>query len=74
LYYYTNLQGWTLTPVDWNMEKIEALRGKGATLLVVVPRYNDDPNAVNYQKEESTVPILKEVEAYYPILYESQGR
>jgi len=74
LYYYSNLQGWTLTPVDWNLAKIETLRRKGATLLVVAPRYGNDPTAVNYQIEESTDSIVKDVKAHYPVLYESQGQ
>ena len=68
LYYYSNLQGWTLTSVDWNMNKIEELRRKGATLLVVVPRYNADPNAVNYVIDELPDSSINEVKPIFQFL------
>jgi len=74
LYYYSNSQGWTITPDDWNMDKIEALRIKGATLLVVVPRYGNSPNAVNYQMEESPYSIIRQLKMHYSVLYESKNQ
>jgi hypothetical protein len=74
LYYYSNRRGWNLMPVDWSMDKIEALRKKGGTLLVITPRYGNNPDALNYQAEESTDSIIKEVKAHYPVLYESQDQ
>lgn len=72
LYYYANLQGWTLTPVDWNIDKIDSLINKGATLFVLTPSY-DDPTAVNYQPEVSTVVLVNELTSKYQVLYSDQG-
>jgi len=72
LYYYANLQGWTLTPDDWNMNKIDSLVTKGATLFVLVPSF-DDPTAVNYQPEMSTDPLVNELLSKYRVLYSDQG-
>jgi hypothetical protein len=36
LYHYTGLQGWTLQPQDWSLQKIESLVYKGATHFVAV--------------------------------------
>jgi len=73
LYYYSGLQGWTLTPVDWNVNKVEALKQKGAKLFIVVPPYND-PSAVNYQPEQSPDALIQELKTRYPVLYEDQNR
>jgi len=72
LYYYSNLQGWSLTPVDWNMAKIDSLRKKGATLFVVVPPYSD-PTAVNYRPEKSPNLLIEELMLKHRVLYADQG-
>ncbi len=63
LYYYSNRQGWMLTRVDWNMDKIEALGKKGASLLVIGPRYTAPSNSANYQVEQSPDLIIIEVKS-----------
>jgi len=73
LYYYTGLQGWTLTPDDWNLFKVDSLIKKGATLFVLVPSF-DDSTAVNYRPEVSVEPFIQEMKAQYPVLYEDQGQ
>jgi len=73
LYYYSNLQGWTLTPEDWNLEKIKELSLRGATLFVAAPPYND-PNAVNYQPEQLPVSFIVELKKHYPVLYENPNQ
>ena len=72
LFYYAGLQGWSLTPADWNMDKVDSLIKKGATLFVLVPSF-DDPTAVNYQPEVSSESFVNEVTAKYPVLYSDQG-
>jgi hypothetical protein len=72
LYYYAGLQGWSLTPADWNMNKVDSLIKKGATLFVLVPSF-DDPTAVNYQPEVSSDTFINNVMAKYPVLYSDQG-
>lgn len=73
LYYYAGLQGWSLTPDDWNLAKVDSLIEKGATLFVLVPSF-DDPTAVNYQPEVSVEPFIQEMKAQYPVLYEDQDQ
>lgn len=74
LYYYSNRQGWTLTPVDWKMDKIEELRRKGAGLLVVVPRFGNHPNSLTYQIEDSPDSIINEIKTHYSVMYESHDQ
>jgi hypothetical protein len=72
LYYYTGLQGWTLTPDDWDLEHVEELRKKGGSLLVVLEPYND-PYAVNYQPEKSSTTFVEVMRTHYPVLFADQG-
>ncbi|MFM9904944.1 MAG: ArnT family glycosyltransferase [Pyrinomonadaceae bacterium] len=72
LYYYSGLQGWTLTPEKWNLEEIDRRRKNGATLFVAVPPYETEPPA--YQPEESPQQFLDEMRARFPLLYEDQGQ
>ena len=72
LYYYSGLQGWTLTPPKWNLGEIERLRENGATLFVAVPPYEVDPMAS--QPDDSQQPFLDEMRSRFPLLYENKGQ
>ncbi len=69
LFYYSDLQGWSLTPERWNAATIDELRGKGATHLVFILPYGY-PYDFIYLPEEPVDPFLQEMRAKYPLLYE----
>lgn len=73
LYFYTNLQGWTLTPKDWNLDYIDSLRQKGAHLLVVLLPYGY-PYEFIYLPESSPQEFIESMKAKYPIMYENQDQ
>jgi hypothetical protein len=73
LFYYSDLQGWSLTPEKWNAASIEELRVKGATHLVFILPYGY-PYDFIYLPEEPVDPFIEEMRAKYPVIYEFQDR
>jgi hypothetical protein len=73
LFYYSDLQGWSLTPEKWTADHIEELREKGATHLVFILPYGY-PYDFTYLPEEPVEPFIQEMRAKYPVLYEYQDR
>jgi 4-amino-4-deoxy-L-arabinose transferase-like glycosyltransferase len=73
VYYYSDLQGWTLKPEQWNVEYIESLRNKGATHFAVILPYGYPYDFV-YLPEESFDGFVAEMRAKYPVLYEYQDQ
>ena len=73
LFYYSNLQGWSLTPEKWTLSYIEELRGKGATHLIFILPYGY-PYDFIYLPEVSVEPFIQEVKSEYPVLYEYQDQ
>lgn len=71
LYYYSGLQGWTLTPKDWNLARIEQLRAKGGNLLIIVQPYETEP--VMYQPEESPKALMDLLKTRFRILSEDEN-
>jgi hypothetical protein len=69
LFYYANLQGWSLTSDQWSAERVEELRAKGATHLVFILPYGY-PYDFIYLPEEPVDPFIQEMRAKYPVLYE----
>jgi 4-amino-4-deoxy-L-arabinose transferase-like glycosyltransferase len=69
LFYYSDLQGWSLTPEKWTADYIEALRAKGATHLVFILPYGY-PYDFIYLPEEPVDPFIQEMRVKYPVLYE----
>jgi hypothetical protein len=69
LFYYSNLQGWNLTPEEWTADYIKELRKKGATHLVFILPYGY-PYDFIYLPEEPVEPFIQEMRAKYPVLYE----
>lgn len=60
LYYYSNLQGWSLQAGEWDPHLIETLISKGATHFA----------AVQMSREPDAAPFLREMKSRYPLLYE----
>jgi len=73
LFYYADLQGWSLTPENWTAEHIEELRAKGATHLVFILPYGY-PYDFIYLPEEPVDPFIQEMRESYPVLYEYQDQ
>jgi hypothetical protein len=73
LYYYTGLQGWSLTPEAWTLDRIQALRERGATHLVFVLPYGY-PYDFIYLPEESNESFIQQVRSTYPLLFENQDQ
>lgn len=73
LFYYSDLQGWSLTPDKWNMNYVEELRGKGATHLVFILPYGY-PYDFIYLPEIPIEPFIQEIKSIYPVLYEYQDQ
>jgi 4-amino-4-deoxy-L-arabinose transferase-like glycosyltransferase len=73
VYYYSDLQGWTLKPEQWNLEYIESLRQKGATHFAVILPYGYPYDFV-YLPEESYDGFVAQMRAKYPVLYEYQDQ
>jgi hypothetical protein len=73
LYFYTDLQGWTLTPEDWNLDHIDRLRQKGAHLFVALLPYGY-PYDFIYLPESSPQGFIESMKARYPVLYENQDQ
>jgi len=73
LFYYSDLQGWSLTPDKWTADHIEELKGKGATHLVFILPYGY-PYDFIYLPEEPVEPFIEEMKSKYPVLYEYQDR
>jgi hypothetical protein len=62
LYYYTDLQGWSLEEDDWKLKKIEKLKAKGADIFVGMNILTDEASHFNDKISEE-----------YPIIYKSEG-
>ena len=73
LYYYSDLQGWSLKPEQWTVEYVESLRQKGATHFAVILPYGYPYDFV-YLPEESYDAFVSEMRAKYPVLYEYQDQ
>ncbi len=73
LYYYTGLQGWTLTSDKWNLDYVENLRQKGATLFVALPTYSD-PNSFINVPEDPRTDFIQAVKSKYTVLFENQDQ
>ena len=69
IFYYSNLQGWILTPEHWTVGDVEALRERGATHFVVAPLYGSGFNNVPIPSYEL---FVNEMKSLYPIIYENQ--
>lgn len=73
LFYYSDRQGWNLTPEKWTADYIEELREKGATHLIFILPYGY-PYDFIYLPEEPVEPFIREMREKYPVLYENQDR
>jgi 4-amino-4-deoxy-L-arabinose transferase-like glycosyltransferase len=73
LYYYTGLQGWTLTPEYWTMDYIDNLREKGATLFVSLLPYGY-PYDFIYLPVESPQIFIDQLKMQYLTLYEYEDQ
>ena len=73
LFYYSDLQGWSLTADKWNPSYIDELRGKGATHLVFTLPYGY-PYDFIYLPEVPVEPFIQEMKSNYPVLYEFQDQ
>jgi hypothetical protein len=73
LFYYSGLQGWSLTPDKWTPSYIDGLRRKGATHLVFVLPYGY-PYDFIYLPEAPVESFIKEMKLRYPVLYENQDQ
>jgi hypothetical protein len=73
LFYYSELQGWSLTPERWTLNDIEKLRDKGATHLVFILPYGY-PYDFIYLPEVPVEPFIQEMKSKFPILYEFQDQ
>jgi hypothetical protein len=73
LFYYSDLQGWSLTPGKWTQDNIDELRAKGATHLVFILPYGY-PYDFIYLPEVSVDPFVEEMRSMYPVLYEYQDQ
>ncbi|MFC2100786.1 ArnT family glycosyltransferase [Bacteroidota bacterium] len=62
IYYYADVQGWSLRNTDWNMNVIDSLINKGATLFT----------AVDMSREPESLPFIKQLEEIYPTLYKNE--
>jgi hypothetical protein len=59
LYHYARARGWSLQAPDWSLERIEALRARGATHLA----------AIEVGREPAMRPFLDALEQRYPALH-----
>ncbi|HAV76060.1 MAG TPA: hypothetical protein DCX53_01765 [Anaerolineae bacterium] len=73
LFYYSDLQGWSLTPEKWTASYIEELRNKGATHLVFILPYGY-PYDFIYLPEVPVDPFIQEMKSKYPTLFEYQDQ
>lgn len=73
LFYYSDLQGWSLTPDKWSLSYVEELREKGATHLVFILPYGY-PYDFIYLPEVPVEPFIQEMKSVFPILYEYQDQ
>jgi len=64
IYHYTGLQGWSLQKDEWNLQLIEDLRNKGATLLA----------ARHIRRELGFGEFLAEVSKLYTVLYRDRDK
>lgn len=73
LFYYSDLQGWSLTPDKWSLSYVEELREKGATHLVFILPYGY-PYDFIYLPEVPVEPFIQEIKSVFPVLYEYQDQ
>lgn len=73
LFYYSDLQGWSLTPDKWNQGHIDELRDKGASHLVFILPYGY-PYDFIYLPEVPVDPFIQEMKSKYPVVYEYQDQ
>lgn len=73
LFYYSDLQGWSLTPDKWTQGHIKEFRGKGATHLVFILPFGY-PYDFIYLPEIPVEPFIEEMKSKYPVLYEYQDQ
>lgn len=73
LFYYSDLQGWNLTPDKWTADYVEGLRSKGATHLVFILPYGY-PYDFIYLPEVPVDPFIHEMRSKYPVIYEYQDQ
>ena len=59
LYYYADVQGWSLQAGDWNMKLIDSLIIRGATIFT----------AIDMSREPESLDFIKQMEEKYPVLY-----
>ena len=73
LFYYSGLQGWSLTSDEWSADYVEELRGKGATHLVFILPYGY-PYDFIYLPDEPVEPFMQVMRSKYRVLYEYQDQ
>ena len=59
MYYYADVQGWSLQAGDWNMKLIDSLIIRGATIFT----------AIDMSREPESLDFIKQMEEKYPVLY-----
>jgi hypothetical protein len=64
LYYYSDLQGWSVQKGEWNAQVIEGYKNKGANLLT----------ATGYSREKELELFLQKISAQYEVLYHNQEK
>lgn len=64
LSYYAARKGWILQKPEWNMQTIETLKKKNATLLV----------AIRMKREQDSKTFMKKIRGCYRIVYEDKER
>jgi hypothetical protein len=73
LFYYSDLQGWSITPDQWTQDHIDELIEKGATHLVFILPYGY-PYDFIYLPEVPVDPFIQEMRSKYPVVYEYQDQ
>jgi len=63
LYYYSNLQGWSLQQEDWDLDKIKQLKAKGADLFVGLKIFTNEAAQFN-EKVEKKYKTLHQTDKY----------
>jgi len=63
LYYYSNLQGWSLQQEDWDLAKIKQLKAKGADLFVGLKIFTNEAAQFN-EKVGEKYKTLHQTEKY----------
>ena len=64
IYYYADVKGWSLTKNDWDMDYVEKLIRKGASVFAAYEMY----------REPSSSSFLHEMKQKYKILYEDKEK